>query len=377
MRRFSATPPSRRRRSRRSDQRSSSGPKGRSTYSSPTATSTTSAASRTSTAPRSLPERRRREGSRPAPSSRSSKPQAPSGAFDWRHRRPARRPRSSRRAANSTAGAFRVAAFDAPSHGREGLAFVLPEQGVLLPGDHLSAITYPLLAESPRRAAAACERLIEALDRFELRWVVPGHGPALSAAEARAIAEADLGYLRALEAGRARGGGGGAEPGRRALARFRGRAAAREHRRLRDLRDPRRERPPDARRGRVGSLSASGTFSGRAVIVTGASSGIGRAVSERLAAEGADLCLVAAPQDAKQLERSQASSRRAGRASPSSRPMWASRRPPRGPSSSRSSGSGGSTRSPTTQASATSRRCSRRRSSTSTTSCASTCGACT
>ncbi len=96
-------------------------------------------------------------------------------------------------------GAFRVAAFDAPSHGRDGLAFVLPEQGVLLPGDHLSAITYPLLAESPRRAAAACERLIEALDRFELRWVVPGHGPALSAAEAQTIAEADLGYLRALE----------------------------------------------------------------------------------------------------------------------------------------------------------------------------------
>ncbi len=49
-------------------------------------------------------------------------------------------------------------------------------------------------------------------------------------------------------------------------------------------------------------MSASGTFSGRAVIVTGASSGIGRAVSERLAAEGADLCLVAAPQDATQLE---------------------------------------------------------------------------
>jgi glyoxylase-like metal-dependent hydrolase (beta-lactamase superfamily II) len=95
-------------------------------------------------------------------------------------------------------GAFRVAAFDAPSHGREGLAFVLPEQGILLPADHLSAITYPLLAASPERAATACEQLIEALDRFEPRWVVPGHGPALSADEARAIAEADLSYLTAL-----------------------------------------------------------------------------------------------------------------------------------------------------------------------------------
>jgi hydroxyacylglutathione hydrolase len=95
-------------------------------------------------------------------------------------------------------GSFRVGAFDAPSHGREGLAFVLPEQGILLPGDHLSAITYPLLAASPERAAAACERLIEAIDRFELRWIVPGHGPALSSDEARAIAYADLDYLRAL-----------------------------------------------------------------------------------------------------------------------------------------------------------------------------------
>ncbi|MGH2540660.1 MAG: MBL fold metallo-hydrolase [Actinomycetota bacterium] len=95
-------------------------------------------------------------------------------------------------------GAFRVVAFDAPSHGREGLAFILPEQGIIFPGDHVSAITYPLLAASPHRAATACERLIEAIDRFEPRWVVPGHGPALSAAEARTIAEADLVYLRAL-----------------------------------------------------------------------------------------------------------------------------------------------------------------------------------
>jgi hydroxyacylglutathione hydrolase len=96
-------------------------------------------------------------------------------------------------------GAFRVEALEAPSHGREGLAFVLPEQGILCAADHLSPITYPLLAGSLERTAVAVEGLLRALERFELRWVVPGHGRALEPQEARAIGEADLAYLRALQ----------------------------------------------------------------------------------------------------------------------------------------------------------------------------------
>jgi glyoxylase-like metal-dependent hydrolase (beta-lactamase superfamily II) len=97
-------------------------------------------------------------------------------------------------------GAFRLAAIDAPSHGREGLAYALLEQGVLLPGDHLSAVTYPLLAGSLQRATQACRRLVEALGQYDVRWVVPGHGPALTRDEAKKIGEEDLSYLEKLEA---------------------------------------------------------------------------------------------------------------------------------------------------------------------------------
>jgi hydroxyacylglutathione hydrolase len=110
-------------------------------------------------------------------------------------------------------GAFRVAVVDGASHGREGVGYVLLEQGVLLPGDNLSAITYPLVGGSLARAREATERLLEALERYPLRHVVPGHGPVLTADEAKRIGAEDLSYLERLAAAASDAAGQGLSPG--------------------------------------------------------------------------------------------------------------------------------------------------------------------
>jgi len=96
-------------------------------------------------------------------------------------------------------GAFRVTAIEARGHVGDGRAYVLLDQGVLLPGDYLSAMTYPFVIDSVRRYRAANARLLAAIEEHDLRWVVPGHGPALAPDEARSVGEADDAYLAALQ----------------------------------------------------------------------------------------------------------------------------------------------------------------------------------
>jgi len=96
-----------------------------------------------------------------------------------------------------SSGPWTIEAIGSPSHGREGTSFAVLEDGVLFPGDHLSAITIPLLANL-ERAIDANEKLLDALGRLDLQLVAPGHGPAHTPDEARAIGEADLAYLRAI-----------------------------------------------------------------------------------------------------------------------------------------------------------------------------------
>jgi glyoxylase-like metal-dependent hydrolase (beta-lactamase superfamily II) len=94
-------------------------------------------------------------------------------------------------------GGAAVRVLELPGHSFEGIALVVEEDGILLPGDHLSPCEIPFV-EDARAYRATLLRLIELLG--ELREVIPGHGPRMPAAEARTIARADLEYIdRILE----------------------------------------------------------------------------------------------------------------------------------------------------------------------------------
>lgn len=101
--------------------------------------------------------------------------------------------------AEFSCGPFRIVPIDAPGNTLDGTGYVLLDQGILLAGDFLGSMIYPFIDGPPSLARATCERLLGVLDQHDLAWVVPGHGPALAPADARAIGEADFVYLDRLE----------------------------------------------------------------------------------------------------------------------------------------------------------------------------------
>lgn len=93
-------------------------------------------------------------------------------------------------------GGLELRALHLPGHSADGLGLWVEAAGALLCGDYLSPCEIPFV-EDGLRYAATLRRLIELLEQTGAR-VVPGHGPALSCAEALAIARADLPYVERL-----------------------------------------------------------------------------------------------------------------------------------------------------------------------------------
>jgi glyoxylase-like metal-dependent hydrolase (beta-lactamase superfamily II) len=94
-------------------------------------------------------------------------------------------------------GPFLFETLALPGHTPDGTAFRCRELDLLAVGDYLSTIEFPFVASTAayRGTLAA---LIDLLRQDPPGRVIPGHGPELTAADALAIAEADLAYLWAL-----------------------------------------------------------------------------------------------------------------------------------------------------------------------------------
>ena len=96
-------------------------------------------------------------------------------------------------------GPFRIETFPLLGHAADTTGFRLREQGLLVVGDHLSAVEFPFVT-SPAAYRMTLAGLIEMLQADPPATVIPGHGPPLEVAEALAVAAADLAYLRSLHA---------------------------------------------------------------------------------------------------------------------------------------------------------------------------------
>jgi hydroxyacylglutathione hydrolase len=104
-------------------------------------------------------------------------------------------------------GGVRVDVMHLYGHSRDGLGLLVED--VLLVGDHLSLCEIPFVDDATEYRATLL-RLIDLL-QHEVREVIPGHGPRLSAHDALGVARADLAYIEALIEAATDGHGVGAE----------------------------------------------------------------------------------------------------------------------------------------------------------------------
>jgi glyoxylase-like metal-dependent hydrolase (beta-lactamase superfamily II) len=102
-------------------------------------------------------------------------------------------------------GPFVVETLPLAGHTPDGTAYRIRALDLLAVGDHLSPVEFPFAA-STAAYRATLAALVDLLRHDPPQAVYPGHGPPLDAAEALAVAEADLAYLHALRDAAASGG---------------------------------------------------------------------------------------------------------------------------------------------------------------------------
>ncbi len=96
-------------------------------------------------------------------------------------------------------GPFTVETMALPGHTACGAGYRVRDLDLLCVGDYLSVIEFPFVYVSTAAYRATLAALWDALERDPAAQVTPGHGRALSAAEALEVARADLAYLHALK----------------------------------------------------------------------------------------------------------------------------------------------------------------------------------
>lgn len=102
-------------------------------------------------------------------------------------------------------GGWQAVCRPAPGHTEDGMAVWLPEERLLVVGDHLSELEIPWAYSSVSDLRDTVRMLVGVIERERPEWVVVGHGRPLSAKRALEIGDEDLDYLEAVLDSAARG----------------------------------------------------------------------------------------------------------------------------------------------------------------------------
>ena len=86
----------------------------------------------------------------------------------------------------------------APGHTEDGMAVWLPQERLLVVGDHLSELEIPWAHSSVSDLRDTVAMLVGVIERERPEWVVVGHGRPLTAERALQVGDEDLDYLDAV-----------------------------------------------------------------------------------------------------------------------------------------------------------------------------------